>query len=44
MSFNSYAGSELLNEILQYRQFPEDLFPGSDGRKSALRFAIMGNR
>ena len=44
MSFNSYAGSEILNEILQYRQFPEDLFPGSAGRKSALRFAIMGNR
>jgi len=42
LSYNSYLGSEILNDILQFRQFPEDLFPGSQGHTTALRFAIMG--
>jgi len=42
LSFNNYIGSEILDEILQYRRFPEGLFPGSTGRTTALRLAIMG--
>lgn len=42
LSFNNYIGGEILTEILQYRRFPESLFPGSNGRTTALRFAIMG--
>jgi len=43
MWLNSYEGSEILNKILNYRKFPEDLFVGSGARRDLLRIAITGS-
>ncbi len=43
LSYNSYLGSAILDEILEHRRFPENLFPGSGGRRTALRIAITGS-
>src|SRR5262249_21608207 len=40
MWLNSYLGKEILGDILQYYQFPDDLFVGSEGRKNALKQAL----
>ncbi len=37
---NSYLGTEILNEIIHYRQFPENLFLGSEVQKDRLKRRI----
>ena len=36
-SANSYMGAEILNEILRYKQFPENLFLGTEPQLKTLR-------
>ena len=42
MSYNSFLGAEILNRIHRHRQFPDNLFTGSEARRKSLRYAIMG--
>lgn len=44
MSFNSFMGSEILNQIKQHQKFPENLFVGSEPRKQMLRTLMDGGR
>jgi spermidine synthase len=37
MAFNTYVGSEILDDILTHYRFPEDVFVGSEERKQSLR-------
>lgn len=40
MAPNQYQEGAIYNEMVVYRQFPEELFSGSDGTRDALRIAI----
>lgn len=40
MWFNSYLGTEILNGILRYYRFPDNLLTGSDERMTALKQAL----
>jgi spermidine synthase len=42
LSFNSYIAGDILADITRNRRFPENLFEGSEARKQAVRFAILG--
>lgn len=44
MSLNCYLGREILDEIVQYYEFPDELFFGSDERMQALRELIEKTR
>ena len=44
MGNNSYAGAEIYNEMLSFRQFPEAMITGSEPGRSMLRGAIGGGR
>jgi spermidine synthase len=41
MGLNLYENAQIYDDILVYRQFPEDLFTGSEERIAALRAAIQ---
>src|SRR5439155_21526499 len=40
MWLNSQLGTEILSSILQYYEFPEDIFLGSEEHKRSLRLAL----
>jgi spermidine synthase len=42
MWLNSYEGSRIMAQIRRYRQFPEQLFVGSETRTKMLRLALGG--
>jgi len=41
MSVNSYMATEILNGILRYYRFPEDIFTGSPQRVQEMRMALQ---
>jgi len=41
MSVNSYMATEILNGILKYYQFPEDVFTGSSQRIKEMKMALQ---
>jgi len=41
MSVNSYMATEILNSILKYYQFPEDVFIGSSQRIQEMKLALQ---
>jgi len=40
MSVNSFMGSEILNGILKYYKFPEDVFSGSSQRVQEMKLVF----
>jgi spermidine synthase len=40
MYFNSYEGTDILNDILSYYRFPQDVFVGSDQKVLLMKFAL----
>ncbi len=44
MWLNSYVGTEILNGILQYYRFPDQIFTGSEERVQAMRQALAQSR
>jgi spermidine synthase len=44
MGLNSHENVGILDDILSYRKFPDEIFTGSDGMKYALRRIVEGNK
>ena len=44
MWFNSQVSQEILDEILEYYEFPEDIFSGSEEHVRSLRTKLMLTR
>jgi len=44
MSLNSYIGTELLNGILRYYKYPDEIFTGSAGQLQMMRQALQYSR